>query len=237
MSKGSNLAKSKSFWDKEYKKEGEYLSLSESPSEDLIKFTKWIERQYGRKFFNPISSVVDLGCGNGRNIAYLSKTYGMRGFGFDISEEAIKQAEILSKNLPIKYKVRSISDISDTEDSSQTLVLDMMTSHFLDRNDREKLFSEISRILKPGGWFFWKTFSGEEDEHAKRLIEENPADEKGSYIHPKIGVAEHVFTEEELEESLEKDFIIHKIIKSERHRKKGQAFKRRSVSIYAQKKS
>ena len=70
--------------------------------------------------------------------------------------------------------------------------------------------------------------------HRLRLLRENPTEETGTYIHPKIGVAEHVFTEEEIKKTLEKDFTIHKIIKSHRHKNKGKAFKRRSISIYAE---
>jgi ubiquinone/menaquinone biosynthesis C-methylase UbiE len=111
----------------------------------------------------------------------------------------------------------------------------MMTSHFLKANERKNLISEITRVLKPGGFFFWKTFLLDEDQHAERLLKESPADEAGSYIHPKIGVAEHVFTENEVTEALKNNFTIHKITKSHHHLAHGQAAKRRSMSIYAQK--
>lgn len=223
-----------SFWNNEYKKGG-HLALSENESEDLVKFTRWIERESGRKYLNPLASALDLGCGNGRNLIWLAENFGMKGIGYDISSEAIKLAEKSSAELPIRYEVRSIDKPFPLPDNSQTLVLDMMTSHFLGANDRKNLLAEIARVLRPNSWLFWKTFLLDEDIHAKRLIRENPAQESGSYIHPEIGLAEHVFTEEEITKVLGENFTIHKITKSHRHKAHGQAGKRRSMSIYAQK--
>lgn len=219
------------FWNKEYKG-ANHLALSENPSEDLMKFTRWLERENGRKFLNPLCNVLDLGCGNGRNLIWLTQNFGTRGIGYDISNEAIALAQQLSEGLPIEYQTRSIAELLPLPDTSQTLVLDMMTSHFLKAAERANLIAEITRVLKPSGWLFWKTFLLDEDPHAKRMLRENPADEAGSYIHPKIGVAEHVFTKDEVIEALAPYFTIHKITKSHGHR--GPAGKRRSMSIYAE---
>ncbi len=221
------------FWNKEYK-HGHHLTLSEEPSEDFIKFTRFLSRQYGGKFLNNHASALDLGCGNGRNLIYLAENFGMKGTGLDNSAEAIAQAKKLSEGLPIEYQIRSIGGNLPIENASQTLVLDMMTSHFLNDEKRQELRSEILRALRPDGWLFWKTFLLDGDLHAKRLLEEHPGKEKGSYIHPKIGVAERVFTEEEIIESLGEKFTIHKITKSHRHHERAGG-KRRSISIYAQK--
>jgi SAM-dependent methyltransferase len=225
--------KGKDFWNKEYKSAG-HLALSNNPSEDFMKFTRWLLREHGNEFLSKRASALDLGCGNGRNLIYLSQNFGVKGLGIDISKEAIEQAKSMSADLPLEYIVGSIATDLPVPDSSQTFVMDMMTSHFLKLDEREKLISEIARVLKPGGWLFLKTFLKDEDEHAQRLIKENPAEEKNSYIHPKIGLAEHVFTEDEIEKSLKDKFTIEKITKSHGHLKNGQAFKRRSMSIYAQ---
>ncbi|MSU54920.1 MAG: class I SAM-dependent methyltransferase [Candidatus Taylorbacteria bacterium] len=235
MKRSRNSGAGQEFWNKEYRG-GNHLALSENPSEDLIKFTRWLERESGKEYLNIKSSVLDLGCGNGRNLIYLSKNFGMRGLGFDISEEAILLAKKLSEDLSIEYQTRSIAGQINIPEKSQNFVLDMMTSHFLNESERKSLLTEISRVLKPGGWFFWKTFLRDEDEHAERLLKESPAGESGSYIHPKIGVAEHVYTENEISKLLDENFDILKITKSHSHLRRGQAFKRRSMSIYAQRK-
>jgi SAM-dependent methyltransferase len=119
-------------------------------------------------------------------------------------------------------------------DSSQTIVLDMMVSHFLDAVGRAKLLEEIVRVLRPGGWLFYKTFLLDEDRNAARLLRENPGEEQGTYIHPEIGVPEHVSTEEEIRTTFEPYFIIHKVVTSHGHLSHGKAHKRRSISVYAQ---
>lgn len=222
------------FWDAEYKGGG-HLALSMNPSEDLEKFTRWLVREQGNALLNIKASVLDLGCGNGRNLVWLAETFGTRGIGYDISVEAVNQAKQYARknNLPLLYEARSIGGSISLEDSSQTLVLDMMTSHFLNTVERTALIGEIHRVLKPGGFLFYKTFLLDEDSHAKRMIAESPGDESNTYIHPKIGVAEHVSTLDEIEELYGAHFTIHKVYKSHRH--KGKYAKRRSVVVYLEK--
>lgn len=223
------------FWDREYR-QGDHLALSENASEDLIKFARYLERERGHAYLNPLASVIDLGCGNGRNLIYFAKTFGMKGIGYDISNSAVLQAKQVSHDLPLSYEVRSIALPIRLPNASQTLALDMMTSHFLTKERRYGLYQEIYRVLKPQGWLFLKTLLLDEDIHAMRLLREYPGKEAGTYIHPKIGVAEYVGTEKEIVGTLRNYFTIHKVLKSHRHRDKhGNANKRRSISIYAQK--
>ncbi|OGG51922.1 hypothetical protein A2704_00105 [Candidatus Kaiserbacteria bacterium RIFCSPHIGHO2_01_FULL_54_36b] len=222
------------FWNKEYQT-SEHLALSHEPSEDLQKFTRWLERGYKREFLNPRARVVDLGAGNGRNLIFLAEAFGMRGEGYDLSDVAIADARKHSKDLPIEYEVRSIAEPIPESDESTTLVLDMMTSHVLKKAEREALRAEILRVLRPGGWLFFKTFLAEEDLNVKRLLRDHPADEENAYIHPKLGVYEYVWTEDALHDFFSKDFEIHKVLKSHKHLLHGRAGKRRTVSVYLQK--
>ena len=223
----------KPFWDREYKR-GAHFALSSSPSEDLQKFLRWYEREYRESLLSARSSVLDLGCGNGRNLIYLAKEFGARGAGIDSSHEAIGQAKEASAKFPLSYEVRSIAEVLPVPDHSQTLVLDMMTSHFLAKDERAALYKEIVRVLAPNGWLFLKTFLLDEDANAARLLREHPAEESGSYIHPKFGGVEHVFTEDEIRIVLAPYFEIEKITASHRHR--GPHGKRRSMCVYGRKK-
>lgn len=222
------------FWDQEYTK-AEHLALSTEASDDLEKFTRWLERQSKRTILNPTSSAIDLGCGNGRNLMYLARTFGMRGVGYDSSHAAIKEAERLSEGLDLTYATRSIAGTLDVPDQSQMLALDMMSSHFLKKDERTMLRDEIHRVLKPGGFLFMKTFLSDGDIHTKRLIAEQPGEEASSYIHPVIGVQEYVYSEDELTAFLEEKFIVHKTYPSHKHVLRGKARKRRTVAVYAEK--
>lgn len=222
------------FWDNEYTNPS-HLKLSTIESGDLAKFTRWIERQGNETVLPKHASAFDAGCGNGRNLIYLAKVFGMGGVGVDISSAAIAQARRASIGLPITYHVGSAGNSLSAPDASQALALDMMTSHFLDKAERGALRDELHRILIPGGFLFMKTFLKDEDGHTSRLLKEFPGQETGSYIHPVMGVAEYVYSEEELVGFLSEKFIVRKIYRSHRHAAKGGTGKRRTISIYAEK--
>jgi len=222
------------FWNHEYK-EAEHFALSETESEDLAKFTRWLHREYGDSILNVTASVLDLGTGNGRNLCWLAETFGVHGVGYDISSEAIKQARLRAERnkLPLTFEARSIGGVLAVPDESQTLVLDMMTSHFLTHTERLTLIKEIHRVLRPGGFLFYKTFLLDEDRNARRMIIEHPGDEENTYIHPEIGVPEHVSTQEEIEALYGTQFSVRKVERSHRH--KGKFAKRRSITLYLEK--
>lgn len=223
------------FWDHEYT-HAEHLKLSDEVSEDLEKFVRFLARHKDAQVrLHP--HVLDLGCGNGRNLIYLAKNVQARGYGYDTSAAAIKQAKIASEGLPLTYEVRSIAGVIGLPDNSQDIVLDMMASHFLDNDDREFLRNEIMRVLRPGGWLFMKTFLRDEDIHTSRLLKESGTDEEGTYIHPIIGVPEHVYFEQELVEFMrDGGLLVEYTSKSHRHRTAGgKAGKRRTISLYARK--
>jgi SAM-dependent methyltransferase len=223
-----------SFWDTEYT-DPTHLKLSTVESGDLAKFTRWAERENLGHLFKAGESVVDAGCGNGRNLIYLAKEFGLKGVGIDISAAAIAQAKAASKSLSISYHVGSAGNPLPVTDGSQSLALDMMTSHFLDTAGRTRLRDELHRALVPGGFLFMKTFLKDEDLHTARLLKDFPGQEPGSYIHPVMGVAEYVYSEEELVAFLSEKFIIRKIYRSHRHATKGGAGKRRTIAMYAEK--
>lgn len=222
------------FWDQEYT-QAEHLALSEEASGDLMKFCRWLERRTKRTLLNATNAAIDLGCGNGRNLIYLAQQFGMHGTGYDSSAAAIKEARRLSEGANLHFEVRSMAGAITVPEDSQTLALDMMSSHFLKKDERRLLRDEIHRILKPGGFLFMKTFLRDGDLHTTRLINEAPGEELGSYIHPVIGVQEYVYGEEELVTFLEEKFIVHKVYTSHKHVSKGKAWKRRTISVYAEK--
>lgn len=225
----------KGFWNKEYTK-AQHLALSEEPAEDLRKFIAWLFREQKHAIPTKDSFVLDIGCGNGRNIIHLAKEYGVHGVGFDISDSAIKQAKQNAEGLPLSFSVQALNETLPADNASCDIVLDMMASHVLNQDDRKKLLDELTRVIPPGGWLFFKTFLLDGDKHAQELIKDHPAGEPGSYIHPSIGILEHVYTENEVIELLSPHFIIHRILPSHGHTKRGKAFRRRSMSIYAERK-
>jgi ubiquinone/menaquinone biosynthesis C-methylase UbiE len=236
------MSMTQQFWNKEYKT-GEHLTLSEDPAEDLLSFVRWAKRNSEWDPFPEGGFVLDIGCGNGRNIGNVCEEFKMGGLGIDISETALAQAKhkfIETLHLPnLVFKQGKVGDKLELENESVDIVLDMMTMHFLNEKSRAAYAKELSRVVKPFGWMFLKTFVLEADENAKRMIKQYPTPDKehNSYIHPRLKVLEHVFTQTEIEELFAPYFVIHKMIKSYKHvTKEGKPFKRRTISVYLERK-
>lgn len=229
------MARGKDFWNRQYKKPT-HLELSDEPAEDLLKFCRYLERHTGKALMNVTMQAVDVGCGNGRNLIHLAKTYGMRGLGFDTSREAIDQATTASADLPLRFEVRDLRDPIPLADASCSIALDMMASHVLRSTEREALMYEILRVLRPGGWLFFKSFILEDDANAARMLREYPGPEEGMYIHPEIGVPEYVWTQAAIRKHFGDFFKVHKIEKSFKHRDaRGRPWKRRTAQVYLEK--
>ncbi len=244
------MTSSQQFWDQQYTK-ATHLELSDEPAEDLEKFCRHLERTSGKQFLNVTTRAVDVGCGNGRNLLYLAREYGVHGIGYDLSSKAISDARAASQRLHTeqvaegyegpertKFFVQDIKEPIQLPDRSASIALDMMASHVLKSAERETLLYEILRVLKPNGWLFFKTFILEEDANAERMLREFPADEPGMYLHPEIGAPEYVWTIPAIKKHFGDYYDIVKIEKSFKHRRAdGRPWKRRTASVYLQKNS
>ncbi len=233
-----NEKRLKEFWNKEYKDPGMF-SLSDDVSADLVKCVKWMMKEYGNDVLRPDTTVLDAGCGNGRNLLWLNEHFRVHGHGYDISEEAIKQAQAVADKQQwgskLTFTVRSLDQLIPLENESVDLVVDAMSSHFLRNTERARFISEVGRVLKPQGVLFFKSFYAERDSHTKELLKKHGADEENAYIHPKLKVYEYVWTDVALTESFDKDFILMKKEASGKHHIKGKPAKRRSVVCYFEK--
>ncbi len=242
LAAGKSLFKNaEEFWNKEYSQDGgNNFSLSTEASEDLQKFTRWLERQYkGQQYFTNKSFVVDAGCGNGRNLLWMNENFGVSGLGYDISEEAIKNANKMVKNeISLKFIRQNLNQKIPVEDSKADLIIDAIASHVLTKNERLEFKQEVLRVLSTGSYYFLKSLLLDEDRHAIRMVKEYGAGagEENSYIHPTMGIFEHVPTEEELINFYQDDFDIEKLERSHAHQVGGKANKRRYIILYLRKK-
>lgn len=94
--------------------------------------------------------ILDVGCGNGKMLAYLQKRTGAFIHGFDYSAEAIRTAKALyPENADFREGI-----IGQTEypDESFDLVISMDTICFA--KDMAAFVAQVKRWLKPGGVFF-----------------------------------------------------------------------------------
>ncbi len=234
-----NEKRLKEFWNKEYDDPGMF-ALSDEVSADVVKCARWMMKEYGKDVFRTDTVVLDAGCGNGRNLLWFNEMFRVAGYGYDISDTAIAQANAQAAQQQwgskLTFKVRSLDELIPLEDESVDLVIDAMSSHFLKNVERARFISEVARVLKPQGVLFFKSFYAERDSHTKELLEKHGAGEENAYIHPKLKVYEYVWTDAALASSFDNDFIMMKKELSGKHHIKGKPAKRRSVVCYFEKK-
>jgi len=97
--------------------------------------------------------VLDLGCGTGNSSRLALSCGAWEVTAIDISEKEIITAREIDCDEPIEYLVRNaIDDLSDL--GKFDLVTAILSVHYCtERAMLEKLFSNVQKVLKPGGEF------------------------------------------------------------------------------------
>jgi arsenite methyltransferase len=98
---------------------------------------------------------VDLGSGRGTDVMRLTETVGTDGyvFGIDISGGMIRKAVTTAKQLGInnvEFMQCPLENIKIAEDSVDLVISNCTINH---SSDKQSVWNEIYRILKPGGRF------------------------------------------------------------------------------------
>ena len=96
--------------------------------------------------YDSSSLAIDVGCGNGQ-VTHLFSPYFDRIYGFDVSENQIKEARRMSKNEKVSFFV-SPSETLPLERETTSLITVATAIHWF---NIEAFFAECDRILKPNG--------------------------------------------------------------------------------------
>ncbi|MCA9357063.1 class I SAM-dependent methyltransferase [Candidatus Kaiserbacteria bacterium] len=225
----------KEVWEKEYYNP-KLVTLSEEPRKDLKIFVKFLRKEQGDDFNN--LKALDLGSGTGRNGNYLADL-GFQVAGFELSKTAVELAKQRASEQGLfntNYRVLNIGEKYPLEDNSIDLVIDVMSSNSLNEKEREIYLAETSRVLKTGGYFFFRGLCKDGDKHTKNLIKLNTGLEKDTYINKDMGLVERVFTESDFIELYSKYFSILRLEKKSNYAKmNNQSYKRNYWVAYMQK--
>jgi len=106
----------------------------------------------------PGMSLLDAGCGGGRNLVYFLRN-GFKVYGVDQSATAIVQAKSLATELlnaieSDQFRVENVERMSFSNETFD-VVLSSAVLHFAnDEEHWQAMVSEMWRVLKPGGIFF-----------------------------------------------------------------------------------
>ena len=111
-------------------------------------------------------AVLDLGCGTGRDVYTLSKLVGQTGWviGVDMTEEQLRVARKYRESQAARFgfsrsnaefKQGYIEDLKTLgiEDESMDVVVSNCVINL--SSDKKRVFSEIFRVLKPGGELYF----------------------------------------------------------------------------------
>ncbi len=186
-------------WDAEYKDQ-QLLSPSHVPQADVMRFVKWLKKEYkrhdSRLDFDGLR-VLDLGSGTGRNSVYFAEQ-GAEVIGYEFAPRAIlaARAHARHRELPITYTLQDIGETYPLQHVSVSIALDVTSSNSLSDEGREVYLKETARVLAHGGYLLVRALSLEGDAHAKELVKRFPGPDPDTYVHPDLGITEKVFTRE-----------------------------------------
>ena len=106
-----------------------------------------------------ISSILEIGCGNGLRLEHLSKITGAKVFGLDPSPLAISEAKFNGISAEV-----GTADRLPWPDASMDLVVFGFCLYLCDREDLFKIVSEADRVLKNPGWLVILDFYSRDQE-------------------------------------------------------------------------
>lgn len=117
---------------------------------NMVSTLDYAKNAFGKFQLKPRSSLLDIGCGDGRDALYFS-AQGLQVTAIDFSEEAIGK---IKKEYPhINALVLDILNM-DFPDASFDVVFAHLSLHYFDDPKTDTVFHTIHRILKPKGLFF-----------------------------------------------------------------------------------
>lgn len=195
-------------WNRSYENRGNFIFY---PHEAIIRFvSKYIKKRVGldefvdQNQYKETPKVLDFGCGIGRHVKLLDE-FKLDGYGFDLSEVAIKFAQqnfIDQKldHLVDKIRVADITNLPFNNDS-----FDFMLSHgVLDSMPFEiakKGMSELNRCMKKNGKMYFDVISTSDssfEENVEKTV-------KGDY---EKGTIQTYFDESRIQDLIEGLFVV-----------------------------
>jgi SAM-dependent methyltransferase len=175
----------------------------------------WPASQFAKRVFifiknKKLRTILDLGCGGGRDSQYFSKK-GFNVVAVDVSVSKQQQEKL--KNNDIRFIKSDIRNLKIKKDSFDIIYAHLSLHYFNDKTTIN-ILDNLYKILRPGGYIFIKCKSIDDPLFGKgNRIEEN------FYV---FGHRRHFFSKEYMLERL-KDFKIIKISKSNSFKHPGEA--------------
>ncbi|MBL4933549.1 methyltransferase domain-containing protein [Clostridium paridis] len=168
----------KKVWDEIY---DSGTQLNRYPYDSVVAF---VYKNYPKNIERKDIKILEVGCGAGNNLWFAARE-GFNVTGVDRSKSAIEYAKkrFMDENLKGKFIAGDIKKLP-FDDESFDLVIDRSALSCVNLNKCKLAVSEINRVLKRGGKFFFNPFS---DKHSSCTSGEYRAD--GMTEHIKEGIS------------------------------------------------
>lgn len=144
----------------------------------------WLEYVARKYYPSPVAAALSLGCGGGGLERHgLQLQIAERFDAFDVSDDALQfvkeEAQKSGQLESINYTPSNLNKIEFAESSYDAAFASQSVHHI---EDLEHYMQEVSRCLKPGGYFIINEFVGPNQfqwtdvqlQHCQRLLEEIP---------------------------------------------------------------
>lgn len=222
-------------WNQEYKT-SQLLTQSHKPQKDFLRFIKWIKNNKHIDLYSGIT-VLDLGCGVGRNSFYMADHYDANVHAWDFSQDAIEKAQEIHAHPHIHFEERNIGKYFPLEDESIDMILDVTSSNALNEKERAVYLKECARVLKPQGYLYVRTLAKEGDKNAQSLVKQFPGPEYDTYVHPQLKVTERIFSGPDFKKLYNEQLEVVRMERKTGYQGFGsQSYKRNYWNIYIKKK-
>ena len=113
--------------------------------------------------FDSSLAVLDVGCGLGGAARFLAETYGCRVHGIDLTQDFVDNAKELSSLVHLD-NLTTFEQGSALALAFEDRSFDLVWTEHTQMNiaDKEKFYSEIARVLQPGGCLLFHDIFGDE---------------------------------------------------------------------------
>lgn len=186
------------FWQHEHREVSALPSVTSNKPAEGVKSFVAILAQLNT---NPPKKVIDIGCGKGRNAAYLARL-GFEAYGMDYIEEAVQYANRQTcrkhSGQRIHLCVAAIDYPWPFLDNVFDLAVDYYSSIDIETLEGRAIYkAELMRTLKPGGYGLIAAPSVN-DKWEQELLFSSPGSERNTTMWPGVGKFQKVYDEEEL---------------------------------------
>ena len=144
-----------------------YNSYSERFSQ--TRYAVWDVVKNFNSSIDPKSKILDAGCGNGKNMAYLQNE-GHTINGIDFSDSLLD----ICKEKSLNVKNSDIRNLPFQDNTFDYVISIAVIHHLSSYCEQDNAIRELLRVTRKGGKVLFTVWAVEQDEHSRRYLESGP---------------------------------------------------------------